>query len=81
MEIIVKSLTEKGFEDRDYRQVLLIEIDGKKSFIVADGEPEDSNLSRDFNDCCRIPNLMKKAYEAGKNSEKFDIRFIELDEI
>ena len=28
--------------------IMIIEIDGKKVFSVCDGEPEDSNLSRDL---------------------------------
>lgn len=38
-----------------------------------DGEPEDNNLNRNFNDCYSIENLIKKAYEAGKNGEVLEI--------
>ena len=51
MKIIMKSLTEQGVEDRDYRDAIEIFIDGKRVFSVGDGEPEDSNLGRDFSDC------------------------------
>ena len=81
MKVTVKSLTDKGQERRNYRNIMGIEIDGKYKFRVYDGEPEDSNLSRDFNDCWGIPNLMKEAYEAGKKGEEFIIEEIELDEI
>jgi hypothetical protein len=65
MKIEVMSLSDKGLEYRDYKNILTILIDGVEWFSVMDGEPEDSNLSRDFNDCWNIPDLMKKAYEAG----------------
>jgi hypothetical protein len=45
-----------------------------------DGEPEDANLNRDFNDCYKIIKLMKEAYEAGKNGEDFKIETIEIDD-
>lgn len=80
MEIVVKTLSEKGLENRDYRAALEITINGKLAFSVADGEPEDSNLSRDFNDCYSIPTLMKRAYEAGKAGEEFNLTEIEADE-
>lgn len=57
----------------DYRSRLSIEIDGKSVFLVRDGEPEDSNLSRDFSDCYSIVDLMERAYEAGKNGEEFEV--------
>lgn len=57
----------------DYRNALKIEIDGKRVFSVCDGQPEDSNLSRAFNDCYSIPDLLKRAYEAGKNGESYEV--------
>ena len=66
-------LSEKGLENRDYKNILTILIDGVERFSVMDGEPEDSNLNRDFNDCWNVPDLMRSAYEAGKNGETFEI--------
>ena len=48
-------------------------MDGEIKFNVSDGEPEDANLSRDFSDCFIIDNLMKLAYDAGKNGEAFSL--------
>lgn len=81
MKIKVLSLTEEAIEERDYRDVFAIEIDDKRQFKVQDGEPEDGNLGRDFNDCFKIPELMRMAYEAGKNGEKFEIVNEEVEEI
>ena len=73
MKVEIISLTEEEVAKRDYRDVLKITVDGKKVFWVSDGELEDANLSRDFNDCWKISRLMEKAYEAGKNGETFTI--------
>ena len=62
MKITIKSRSDKNYEECDYRNAIEISIDGKRVFEVADGEPEDSNLSRDFNDCWKIPELLESAY-------------------
>jgi len=56
----------RGNDDNEYRDSFDIEIDGKSAFSVEDGEPEDSNLSTDFNDVVNIPALMHQMYELGK---------------
>jgi len=81
MKVTVKSLTKETMEKRDYRDMLEILIDGKSSFSVFDGEPEDANLLRDFNDCWVIPELMHVAFDAGKNGEDFVIEEIGVDEL
>lgn len=70
MKIVIKSFDEKCLEDRDYRDAYEIKIDGKGVFSVWDGEPEDANLARDFCDVYSIPDLMRKAWEAGKAGEE-----------
>jgi hypothetical protein len=62
------------------RHGLAIKVDGEKKFEVSDGEPEDSNLCRDFNDCYLIPGLMQMAYEAGKRGESLEIERTEEDD-
>ena len=81
MKIKVLSLTEEAFDKRDYRDVMEILIDDKSVFCVYDGEPEDANLRRDFNDCIVVPDLMKMAYEAGVAGETFEIEYLKVDEI
>ena len=80
MKVEMKSLTDEAFERRDYRDILEIDIDGKCVFSVHDGEPEDANLNRDFNHCWNICDLMKKAYNAGKSGEDFELSHILQDE-
>lgn len=73
MIVEVISRTEEELEDYDWRDKVEIKVDGQTVFYVADDEPEDSNLSRSFSDCFSIGDLMKKAYEAGKNGEDFEL--------
>jgi hypothetical protein len=42
-------------------------------FSASDGEPEDNTLSRNFNDCYKIGEMMERAYKAGKAGEPFEI--------
>lgn len=81
MKIVTKTFSEKGLENFDYRSYLAIEVDGKMEVEFLDGEPEDANLSRDFGDCYLIPSLMRKAYEAGKNGESFELEEIKIDDL
>jgi hypothetical protein len=73
MLILEKRRSESLLEEMDYKDALEIYMDNKLIFSVFDGEPEDSNLSRDFSDCNNVFNLMEKMYNAGKNG--IDITF------
>jgi len=77
--MVVKSISrsESNFSERDCRDKLVIKVNGKEVFEVSDGEPEDSNLSRDFSDCFKIPELMQMAYDAGKNGEEIIFEYEE----
>lgn len=57
----------------DDGMTIIIEIDDKGVFTAHDGEPEDNTLGRNFNDCLKIVELLKQAYEAGKRGEAFDL--------
>lgn len=81
MKVIVRSLTDEGFQDRDYQNAYEVEIVDGDTVSFSDGEPEDSNLSRNFNDVYKIPALIKQAYEAGKNGEVLEIENIQVDDI
>ena len=82
MEVKVKSLTEESYRER-YGDIMELFIDGERVFSAMDGEPEDATLSRDFNDCWGIPDLMKQAHEAGARGEPFTIvrKKVSLEEI
>ena len=69
---------EYGFE----RQTSLsIEIDGKTVFGINELYecPEDATFGRDLSDCNRIPELLRKAYEAGKAGDNFEIEYVQED--
>jgi hypothetical protein len=80
MRVVVGNRSEKNMEEWDYCDRMTITIDGKKVFDVSDGEPEDSNLSRDFNDCRNIPDMLKMAYKAGAKGESLEVVNEDLDE-
>ncbi len=75
MEIVVTT----AHDGDDYRDYLKIEINEKTVFSAMDGEPEDNNLSRNFNDCFSITDLMKLAYKAGAAAEPMGITTQEID--
>jgi len=81
--MIVKEITlsAKGIQNFDYRNFLQINVDGKKIVRFLDGEPEDANLSRDFNGCYKIVDLMELAYEAGRKGENFIYNSEEVDDL
>ena len=81
MVITETTLSKKGKKVWDYRSFLQIDIENstiKLRFL--DGEPEDANLYRDFNDVYRIINALRIAHEAGRNGEKLEIIHKEVDE-
>lgn len=80
MKVTMISLTEQELECRDYSEMLIVEIDGKKELSVYDGEPEDNNLSRNFSDIWGIGKLLERAYNAGKHGEEFEIEDKKVDE-
>ena len=73
MKIIVKTWLN---EEDDYKTFYKLELktdEGILVFTVHDGEPEDSNLSRDFNDVYDLPLLLNYAFKAGKNNEVMEL--------
>lgn len=77
MKIEIITPSEELFEEMDYRQFIEVKVDGMKYIDCYDGEPEDSNLMRNFSDIFRVGELMKMAYEAGKRGEDFNLNHIE----
>jgi len=49
-----------------------IKINGELVASFHDGEPEDNNLMRNFNDIYLISNLIELAYNAGKDGEPLE---------
>lgn len=68
------------YDDTEDRARLLIKFDwNKMSFL--DGESEDATLWRDYRDCYKIADAIKKAYELGKSWGDLDIEEIEENDI
>ena len=59
-----------GNYENNYRDSMQITFDGEKMFSVKDGEPEDSNMSRNFNDVRDISMLLRYVYFLGKEGKK-----------
>jgi len=68
MEVKVLTCTDEQLEDRD-GDAIEIYINGSRVFDVGDGEPEDNTLSRNFNDCYAITNMIQSAFTAGQEGE------------
>ena len=45
----------------------------------SEDSPEDNSLHRNFSDCYDIPDMLRRAYNAGVNGESFDIEFHESE--
>jgi hypothetical protein len=60
---------------------LCVKIDGKRVFGINElcECPEDATFERDLSDCNNIPELLKRAYEAGKAGDFFEIEYVQED--
>lgn len=52
----------------------------KNSIYVGQMEPEDASLGRDLNFVYSITDMIKEAYEAGKDGEELVFEFEEVEE-
>lgn len=76
MKVIVTREISEDYETES----LEIVIDYHTKFSVCSSDSsEDNTLSRNFSDCYDIPSLLRKAYEAGKNGESFDVEYVEVE--
>jgi hypothetical protein len=81
MQVKIKSLTDKGSANWDYRNCVVIEINGKNVFKVYDGEQEDNTLYRNFNDCFSIGKILQQVFDAAKSGEELIITEEQVDDI
>jgi len=72
--------TEETIQEKEYRELYAIEIDGKNVFSCWDGESEDNRISRNFKGVFKITSIIEMAYEAGKNNEKLEFQIREIEE-
>ena len=79
MSDIIKVVEKCATDTSDYRNALVITKNDKDILSFRDGEPEDSNLSRDFNGCYRIINLLEEFYKYGKEGKVVEFSSIEVE--
>lgn len=79
MKVEVITRSEKCLEDMDYQDRMKILVDGNVVFDVYDGEHEDNNLARNFNDCYDAHHLLRMGWRAGKAGEEFEMTISEDD--
>lgn len=81
MQIVV--INGQPNDDNDWRGSYDVELKTNHNNMrikFVDGEVEDANLSRDFNDVYDIPQMLIEAYEAGRRGESLDVVERELEE-
>jgi len=73
MKIVTTTTTETeyGYEEETNFEVALTTENYRGSISLGNGEPEDMTLTRDLSGAFDIPDMLKAAYEAGKNGEEF----------
>lgn len=63
-------------DDFMYESLEIIIDDTYKFNVCHDiDSPEDNTMDRNFADCLDIPDMLERAYKAGKNGEEFEIEF------
>ncbi len=73
MHVEMRSFDKETLRYTDYKNKCEIFIDDQLAFQVCDGEPEDNDLSRNFNDVWLIDKIIERAYQAGKRGEELKI--------
>lgn len=81
MEIKIVDRSPKEVANCDYSDAREIYIDDVLVFSVHDGEPEDNNIGRNFNDIYRLEEIFKKIHTAGVAGRELTINSEESDEI
>lgn len=77
MDVTIKTTTSNEFGDKT--EVGVEYSSGETTLGFHNGESEDNNLCRNFNDCWHIMSLVKKAHAAGKAGEPLNILEEERD--
>ena len=76
MKIEIYYRDDETLEAKDYKNSIIINITteiAEISLHFEDGEIEDNNISRNFNDIIAIKDALLIAYNAGKMNEPFEI--------
>jgi hypothetical protein len=83
MKVVERTRADENLKRYDYRDRYQLELetaDGRRTLEFGDGEPEDSNLSRDFSDVYSISTLLQMAFDAGARGEAITFENEDLSE-
>lgn len=83
MKIVTRKRSDDDLDSYDWRDAFEIQLTTDNSTVLMsfyDGEPEDANMSRDFNDVFSIKDALVAAYEAGKRGEPLETEIEDLKE-
>lgn len=77
MKITITSRTDAQLDKHDWHDRYQVQLETDSGTDITadfhDGEPEDANIGRDFNDVYNIPKMLEAAYAAGKSGEELEI--------
>jgi hypothetical protein len=76
MQLITEEMSREESVKHDHREAIKFSLTSNGETITVDfidGEPEDNSLSRDFCGVYSIPDLIKMAYEAGKQGQTLEM--------
>lgn len=65
--------TEPYYDNASPYKLTVNTEDGKESFSISEGPPEDMTFGRYLSSVFVLPNLIKEAYRAGKRGEDFEM--------
>ena len=83
MKITTISSSDKFLEENDWRSHFSLEVETEANtskISFTEGEPEDNNLGRNFNDVYSIEELLEMAHTAGKNGEALEFENKTVDD-
>ena len=80
MHIRIGTRSENALEKNEYRDIYSLSIDNEDILYFADGEPEDNDMRRNFNDVYQIDEVIKVVYKAGLRGEELNLDFFSIEE-
>ena len=80
MKVRIEARKEEEDDYGDEYNFIIVEINGNKFLDIGEGEPEDMKFHRSLNDLYSIDSIILAAFNAGKNGEKLDLKWITEEE-
>lgn len=76
--VVFKAISSTEDDGFDYREAYKIEADNGVSASFMDGDTEDANISRDFNDVYQIQYLIERANQLGLEGKTVTIEHLDI---